>query len=143
MKHVFNLLILVILITAGMSSCQKDLVEKPEAFDIGEYTGRYEFDIEERTFRDGVLTTTNHKSIGYVTEENPYMIKVLFDFAAPKVNCVYEYVVKPDGSFYSTYRGAGDRTGQFDGGTVVFDELIDLGGGNYKHLDFLGISTID
>jgi hypothetical protein len=134
------MLILVILFTAGMTSCQKEALDIKEAFDIESYTGRYDFEIELETFRDGVTTLSNHASVGYVTKEGNYTVKVLFDYAAPKVNCVYEYLVKPDGSFVSLYQGAGDRIGQFTGGNVTFEETIDLGNGNYKRLDFVGFS---
>ena len=139
MKHIFKMIIFAILITAGMNSCQKETLVVEEAFDIEAYTGRYMFDIELETLRDGVKTVSTHESVGYVTKESAYVIKILFDFAAPKVNCVYEYLVKPDGSFVSLYRGAGDRNGQFTETNVVFEEEIDLGDGNYKHLDFLGV----
>jgi len=139
MKHIFKMFIFAILITAGMSSCQKETLAVEEAFDIEAHTGRYVFDIELETLRDGVKTVTMHESVGYVTKENNYTIKILFDFAAPKVNCVYEYLVRPDGSFVSLYRGAGDRNGQFTENNVAFEEQIDLGDGNYKHLEFLGV----
>ena len=142
MKQLSSLLILVILITAGMTSCQKENLDVAEAFDLESHTGRYDFNIELETLRDGVKTITEHQSIGYVTKENDHMIKVLFDFAAPKVNCVYEYIVKSDGSFFSTYRGAGERTGKFEETSIVFEETIDLGNGNYKHLDFHGFSAL-
>ena len=140
MKHILRMLILVTLFIAGMSSCQKDTLEVAEAFDLEDYIGRYDFEIELETFRDGKSNISIHESVGYVTKENDYTIKVLFDFAAPKVNCVYEYVVKPDGSFHSTFKGAGERIGQFVDGNVEFEELIDLGDGDFKHLEFLGLN---
>jgi hypothetical protein len=140
MKHIFNLFILVILFAAGMTSCQKEAIDIEEAFDIENYTGRYVFEIELETLRDGVATLSNHTSVGYVTKESDYSIKILFDYAAPKVNCVYEYLVKPDGSFVSLYQGAGDRIGYFSDSNVSFQERIDLGNGNYKRLDFVGFS---
>lgn len=140
MKHIFNLFILVILLTTGMTSCQKEAIDIEEAFDIESYTGRYVFEIELETLREGVTTLSDHTSVGYVTKESDYTIKILFDYAAPKVNCAYEYLVKPDGSFVSLYQGAGDRIGEFSENKVTFQETIDLGSGNYKRLDFLGFS---
>ncbi|WP_235296756.1 hypothetical protein [Portibacter marinus] len=138
MKLIFKVFILAFLTFAGMNSCQKEQTEIVEAFDLEDYIGRYNFDIELETFRNGESVVSYHQSVGYVTKENDYTIKVLFDFSAPKVDCVYEYVVRTDGSFYSTFRGAGDRTGQFIDGNIQFEEHIDLGYDNFKHLDFVG-----
>lgn len=139
MKQFLKLLFLISLISSVSTSCQKETLDIEEAFDIEAYTGRYLFDIELETLRDGVKTVSLHESIGYVTRESAYTIKILFDFAAPKVNCVYEYLVRPDGSFVSLYRGAGERNGQFTQPNVAFEETIDLGNGDYKHLDFHGV----
>ena len=140
MKHIFKPLILVVLLAAGITSCQKEALDIEEAFDIESHTGRYEFEIELETLREGVATRSSHASVGYVTKESEYTIKILFDYAAPKVNCVYEYLVKPDGSFVSLYQGAGDRIGKFTEENVSFEETIDLGNGNYQRLDFVGFS---
>jgi hypothetical protein len=142
MKIINSLIPIALLICVfGLTSCEKDILEIPEHFNIDEYTGRYIFDIKLDVLRDGELTTEIYESVGYVTKESEYRIKILFDFAAPKVNCVYDYAVRPDGTFYSIYRGAGDRTGKFYEKTVEFEEFIDLGSGNYKKLEFIGLTN--
>ncbi len=123
-----------------MSSCQKEALETIEPFNIDSYTGRYNFDIELITEREGTTTSEFYNSIGYVTKESDYTIKVLFDFYSPNVNCVYEYAVRPDGSFYSLYGGAGERTGGFADKLLTFTEIIDFGSGNYKKLDVSGVA---
>ena len=138
-----TLLLTLLLFIIGFTSCQKENTAPVELFDIEEHTGRYIFDIDFEVLRDGELTKSTHTSIGYITKESDYVIKVLFDFAAPKVNCVYEYAVRTDGSFYSLYRGAGDREGLFVNDMVEFSEMIDLGDGNYKQLMFTGKNIQD
>lgn len=143
MQYVNNLFFLGLLVILGMTSCQKEVQQEVKLFEIEDFTGRYVFDIELETVRDGQMVIQNFESVGYVTKESDYSIKILFDYAAPKVNCVYEYAVRPDGSFYSLYRGAGDREGQFTGDHVDFSEIINLGEGNYKSLDFSGLTKKD
>lgn len=138
MKCINKLVMLAILLIVGMTSCQKEQISEVELFNIEDYTGRYVFDIELQTMRDGELKREYFNSVGYVTKESNYSIKILFDYAAPKVNCVYEYAVRPDGSFFSLYRGAGDRTGEFENDFVSFDETINLGNGNFKNIAFTG-----
>ncbi|WP_235296757.1 hypothetical protein [Portibacter marinus] len=140
MKQYLFILIPVILIISGMNSCQKGDFEIIETFNLEDHIGRYEFDIDLETFRDGVKNVSTHHSVGYVTKENDYTIKVLFDYSEPNINCVYEFLVRSDGSFYSTYKGAGDRSGQFIDGNIEFQEKIELGNGNFKHLKFIGVN---
>ena len=121
-----------------MTSCQKDSLEALESFNIENHLGRYFFDIDYETYKDGVSVNETHNSVGYIRKVNEHTIKLLFDLRAPKVNCTYEYIVKADGSFFSAHKGVGERTGEFIDKGIQLTEEIDLGNGNYKKLDFSG-----
>ena len=121
-----------------MTSCQKDSLEALESFDLENHLGRYVFDIDFETYKDGVSVTETHNSVGYIRKVNEHTIKLLFDLSVPKANCTYEYIVKADGSFFSAYKGAGERTGEFIDKGIQLTEEIDLGNGNHKKLDFSG-----
>ena len=141
LNYITKLLALLLIIGFTLTSCQKDSLEALESFDIEDHLGRYVFDIDFETYKDGVSVKETHSSIGYIRKVNDYTIKLLFDFGAPKVNCTYEYVVKADGSLYSTYGGAGERNGELVDGGIQFTEVINLGNGNYKELDFSGYAS--
>ncbi len=139
MKRINNLIkFVIVFFVIGITSCQKENITNGQHFNLDDYTGRYVFDIKMETNRDGNLATEYFNSVGYITKKNDYIIKIIFDYAAPKVNCVYEYAVKPDGTFVSLFKGAGERSGKFIDNTTEFSEKVDLGNGNFKNLEFFG-----
>lgn len=144
LNYISKLLAFLLIIGFAMTSCQKDSLEAIESFDIEGHLGRYVFDIDFETYHDGVTVKESYSSVGYIRKVNDNTIKLLFDFSVPKVNCTYEYIVKADGSLYSTNKGAGERKGELVDGGIHFTEVITLKNGNFKQLDFSGyISNLD
>lgn len=140
MKQLNRITGIVVLFAAILLvSCNKETsIEKP-FFDFEKHIGRYVFDLEQITFKDGSSSSEHSTAVGYVRKVSDNQIKVLFDAFTPKVDCKYDYLVKPDGSLYVLSDHPGIVEGRFMDQGIELTTQINLNTEDFIRLEILGL----
>ncbi len=135
--------LVAIFATLLLVSCSKETTIENTFFDFDQHIGRYVFDLEQITFEEGNKTSEYSTAVGYVRKVSDNQIKVLFDAFTPKVDCKYDYLVKPNGSLYVLSDHPGTVEGKFVEHGIELSTQINLSTEDFIRLEIVGLKKAD